>query len=566
MSVRLTGHVGTWDHKVTAGYAAAGCGFKGVINDISVEGYPESPMRYPRRMDSTLQRMQYDVAIIGAGVIGCAIARELTRYALSVAVLEKEEDVGVHASSRNDGMIHPGMAPEPGSLKALYNVRGNRMYESVSRELGFAFKRVGSLLLFDSRWKQILVPLIHRRCRQNGVDGEFRYVPPRQVSTLEPNVTPLQRGAFLLPSTGVVSPFEVTTAYAENAAVNGASFFFETVVSGMDITQNESGTDATGNGSKRITRIRTNRGIIEVKAVVNAAGAWADGVAEMAGDRFFSIHGRRGVDLILDKRVGTTQSRILSLLTVLGRSGSHSKGGGLIPTVDGNLLAGPTASETPRREDYSTSEQELEELDRHLGLNTMTRRSDIITYFAGVRAATWEEDFIIERSSRVSNLIHAAGIQSPGLASAPAIASDVADMVAEVLSATRKPVPNPRFDPIRPPRMRPGHLPLHERAKIIERDRAHGRIICRCEQVSEGEIRDALKAPLEPRSLDAIKRRTRAMAGRCHSGFCLPRVMETISKETGIPMCALEKKGEGSFLAVGETKDPSEGSNAKSSM
>jgi glycerol-3-phosphate dehydrogenase len=544
-AIRLTGSVSSWDARVRAGRTAASFGFRGVLNDLTVPGVCDETIPQAAFRDSAIDGLEFDVVIVGAGVIGTAVARELSRYDLTIAVLEKEEDVGVHASSRNDGMIHPGLAPSPGSKKAYYNTRGNRMYEFLAGELGFTFHRTGSLALFRRRWMRLIVPYLKRRCRRNGVDGAYRYVSAREVRRLEPNVTAKQHGGFLLPSAGVVSPFEVTIAFAENAAENGVLFFFETTVEAIE-----------RDDTHRIARIKTNRGTIGAGTVVNAAGVWADAVAEMADDRFFQIHPRRGVDAIVDKRLHGTQQRILSMPKWLGGSGNHSKGGGLIPCVEGNLLVGPTAKEEPGRENYATSDEELRAVLQHLALNARVGREDVITYFAGVRAATWTEDFIVERSRSVPNLVHAAGIQSPGFASAPAIALDVAAMAVEALQEIRNVVVNRSFQPRRSPRVRVADLPPEQRDELIHVDPAYGRIVCRCEEISEGEIRDAIASPIPARSIDAIKRRTRAGSGRCHGGFCLPRVIDVIRRETGTPITDISKKGRRSWIASSETKTP----------
>jgi glycerol-3-phosphate dehydrogenase len=546
----VEGTAADWNRRIAAGHLAAKtavrCGLRGVVNEISVDGAEEPPMRRPAARDASLEGKEFDVIVIGAGVIGCAVARELSRYDLRIAVLEKEEDVGVHTSSRNDGMIHPGFAPKPGSKRARYNSRGNRMYTRAARELGFTLRRPGSILLFHTPLMRLLVPLFTRRCRRNGVDGPYRYLSRREVRRREPTVTARQYGGFYMPSAGVVNPFEVTIAYAENAARNGAVFHFGTAA--------EEFTLETGGETARILGVRTNRGNLRTRAVVNAGGNWADRIAAMAGDGFFSLHGRRGVDLILDRRLGSVQHHILGMPSLLGGRRSYSKGGGLVPCVEGNLLAGPTAAETPERENYATSLSEVEELYRRMALNTAVSAQDVITYFSGVRPASWEEDFIIERSPSVVNLIHLAGIQSPGLASAPAIAEDGARLAVEAVRESSEVRLDPGFDPVREPPVRPAHLPLAERRELIRRRPEYGRIICRCEEISEGEIRDALRSPLHPRSVDAVKRRTRAGAGRCHGGFCLPRIMELMAEELGAALTDITKKGGGSRIAAGQTK------------
>lgn len=373
-SIRLTGELPTWERKVQAGHIAAARGHCEVVNDVVVPGLTEPAMSVPGFTDSSLEGAEYDVVVVGAGVIGAAVARELSRHRLRIAVVEKEDDVAFNTTSRNDGMVHPGLEPTHGTLKASCNTRGNRMYTQVSQELGFELQRPGSIMLFDRRIKWLLVPLLARRCRRNGVPGEWRYVSGREVRRLEPHVTPRQRGGFYVSCTGIVNPFEVTIAYAENAAQNGVVFHLQTAVLGF-------GTVDNGDG-RRIDTVRTNRGTLSTRAVVNAAGNWADVVAASAGDRSFSLHGRRGVDAIIDKRLVDTQRHVLGMPMFLKSVESHSKGGGLVVTVEGNLLAGPTAAETPYREDYSTTAADLAELTRHLELNTSVLPTDIITYFA----------------------------------------------------------------------------------------------------------------------------------------------------------------------------------------
>jgi glycerol-3-phosphate dehydrogenase len=383
------------------------------------------------------------------------------------------------------------------------------------------------------------------------VEGRYRYLSRREVRRREPQVTKKQYGGFFMPSAGVVNPFEVTIAYAEHAAQNGVAFSFSTVLEGCELRIEDGERES---GPKEVVALQTNRGTVRVGALINAAGNWADTVAELAGDRFFSLHGRRGVDLILDRRLAASQRHILGMPSLLKGKSDHSKGGGLVPCIEGNLLAGPTADETPAREDYRTTQREVRELERHIALNRAAAPKDVITYFAGVRPATWEEDFIIRRSRRVRNLIHLAGIQSPGLASAPAIAEEAVRLTREIFGGVRELKENPVYSSYRQPRVRPALLSREQRRSLIHRRPEYGRIICRCEEVSEGEIRDALASPLEPTSVDAVKRRCRAGAGRCHGGFCLPRIMEVIADVRGVPLTRVSKKGGGSWIVAEETK------------
>jgi glycerol-3-phosphate dehydrogenase len=548
-SVVLTGRLSSWDEKIRAGYAATKKGYKGVVNDVEVEGVETDEMSIPSIRDNTLEGTYFDITVIGGGVIGSAIARELSRYNISIALLEKEEDLAVHASSRNDGMVHPGFAASPGSRKAHYNVRGNRAYTRVCSELGVELKRPGSMILFSNPFMRLLLPLIKARARKNGVDG-YKYLSKREVKELEPNITPRQHGAFFLPSTGILSPYKLTIALAENAVENGADVFLNTVVLGFEMEGNH------------ITKIRTNRGDISTAVVINAAGIWADKIAEYANDRFFSLHGRKGVEAVLDTKTGQYQRRVMAMPSLFQTS-SKTKGGGLVITTEGNLLVGPTAEEVPYRELYTTEQKDIDKLMKHVKLNTRLDISDIITYFAGIRACTYEEDFIVEASEHVDNLVHAAGIQSPGLASAPAIAEDISRIAVDILKNTKDVQLNEKFNPHRRTNPELKNLPLEERAHYIKENPAYGRIVCRCEEISEGEIRDSLRSPIPVTTLDGLKRRARVGAGRCHGGFCTPRVLEIMAEELHIQMTDITKKGDHSEFFYSETKGAIDYSNKR---
>jgi glycerol-3-phosphate dehydrogenase len=539
-SIILEGEVDTWQQYIAAGYAAAGKGYKGVVNELKVRGLEASREYLPPAQGRALEGKEYDAVIIGGGVIGCAVARELTRWDLRVAILEKEDDVAKQTSSRNNGMIHPGLAAPAGSKKLVYNIRGNRMYTQAAAELGFDFNRCGSVVMLEKDIYRLALPFVRHMALRKGVDG-LDILSRGQVARREPNAIEHQRGGISLPSTGVVAPYKVVVAYAENAVENGAEVHLNTAVLGFEMEQG------------RIVGIKTNQGLVRARAVVNAAGVWSDKIAGFADDRFFSIHGRKGTIAILDKAMASSQKSVLAMPMVGVKS--HTKGGGLNPTVEGNLLMGPTAIEVPQREDWSTTPEEMEFLiSRHLSLNRQLRPRDVITYFAGVRACTFEEDFIIEPSEYVHNLVHAAGIQSPGLASAPAIAQDVAAMTVEILIKSREVKPNPAFYPER--RMAPqlAKLSLEERAEVIRSNPAYGQIVCRCEGISAGEIIDAIHSPVPATSLDAVKRRVRAGMGRCQGGFCTPALLEILARETGKEASEITKGRPGSQLLAGETK------------
>ncbi len=540
-SVVLRGTVKTLDEKIKAGYAAVKKGYKGVINDIEVEGFTESEISKPYIEDKHIDGKHFDAVVIGGGIIGASILRELTRYNISTALFEKEEDLAKHTSSRNDGMIHPGFAATPGSKKAYYNIRGNKAYTRITEELKVPFHRPGSILLFRNPLTKLLLPFFYSRARANGAEG-CRYISNGEIRKMIPDIFDNIHGGFYMPGAGQLSPHYLTLAYAENAVQNGARIFFNTIVTGMIM-----------DGS-RISGLETNRGVVSAGVVINAAGVWADKIAGYANDRFFSLHFRKGTEAILDKNTVKYLKHMVGMPPII-QVKSKSKGGGLVATVEGNILVGPTAVEQPYRERYTTEEGEIKELKKHINLIGKINASDIITYFSGIRACTYEEDFIVEPSEYVENLVHAAGIQSPGLASAPAISEDVSRMCIKILKMRTRVDVKRDFNPERivPPAL--NGISEKERAEWIKINPAYGRIVCRCEEISEGEIRDALRSPVPASTVDGIKRRTRACSGRCHGGFCTPRIMEIMADELKVDMTRITKKGYGSEILLRQTKD-----------
>jgi glycerol-3-phosphate dehydrogenase len=546
-SIILEGVVDNWAQVVRAGKQAAHEGYKGVVNRLTVEGLTLPPPRSPKLKDTALDGLHVDVLIVGGGVTGCAVARELMRKDIVVMLIEKEDDLATHASSRNNGIIHPGIEPHPGTRRAHFNVRGNAMYDTVAAELAVPFTRCGSLILYQERWERLLGPLFMARARQNGVPG-VHLIGRNEALVLEPHLTRDFSGALHMRSTGIISPYLLTIAYAENAVRNGARVSLETMVVDMKVREGQ------------ITAVRTNRGTVFPKVVVNAAGVYADAVADMAGDQFFTIHPRKGEIIILDRKKGHLISHVVAKPRLL-QVKSDTKGGGVNRTVDGNILVGPNAMEQPFREDYSTDRDHIElMLRRYLPLVPELSATDLITYFAGTRPATYEEDFIIERSQYVRNLVHAAGIQSPGLASAPAIAEEVARLTLNALGEVIKVGDNPTFDGHRRGIPEPEHMTWKERDALIQRRPDYGTIVCRCEGVSKGQVVDALTSPISVTSLDAVKRRVRVGMGRCQGGFCTPQVLRIIGEQNGEQLEAITKKGGDSFILAAETKTVRRGS------
>lgn len=542
--ITLSGEVDNYEKVIEIGKLASKAKCGNVVNDITVPGLKEKPMRVPSLRDNALDGKEVDVLIIGAGIVGCTIARELSKKKLKTLVLDKEYDVAVRTSSRNDGMIHPGIDIHPGMKKAEYNARGNRMYPSLSEELGFPFRRINSYVLFDKSIYVLTVPVFKIRGKQNHVDG-VEFLSKKKIKERIKDAPSWQKGGMNFPSTGITSPYEATIAFAENAATNGVEFSFNSVVESMRVEKN------------KVQEVITNRGKIKAKVVVNASGVYSDKIAEMAKDKFFTIHPRKGTELILDKKASSLTDGCIAKVPFSDVK-SHTKGGGVMRTIHGNILVGPDAVETSEREDDSTESSHIDAIiEKHQNAVPGLRKSDVITYFSGTRSCTYEEDFIIEKGRKTKNIVHAAGIQSPGLTAAPAIAEDVSKMVVEILKDEYSLCveDNPTFNGKREKPIHVNELNEKERDALIKKNPDYGKIVCRCEEVSKGEILDALRSPLNVDSLDAIKRRSRPGMGRCQGGFCSPLVASIISKEKGIPLSKITKGSPSSLLLGEENKE-----------
>ncbi|MFR2843717.1 MAG: NAD(P)/FAD-dependent oxidoreductase [Acutalibacteraceae bacterium] len=541
-SIRLEGELDDWKAIVKAGKIAAKAGYKGVINDITLKGFTPPPIRTPKQRDNALEGRRPDVLIIGGGVIGCAIARELSKNALDILLLDKESDVAMHASSRNDGMIHPGIASHANTLRGKMNVKGNAMYTQLCEELGVPFQRYGNLILYaDHIFGTVAEPYLGERARKLGIVGGK--ISRKRLREIEPNITDRALGAFEYPSSGVLSPYKLTVALAENAVENGAQVSLDTIVTGMEMEG-----DAIGS-------VFTNRGAIHPRLVINAAGVFSDQIAEMANDRFFSIHPRKGELVILDKKKGPLVTRSMGLID-LSQATSDTKGGGVMRTIDQNVLVGPDAYEQPMREDFGTHRRRYRRDPERKHLPLVERPSDVITCFAGIQGRYMP----LKRSSSsnaptmyVQNLIHAAGIQSPGLASAPAIAEEISRITVDALQEQMEVKPNTGFNPRRRVIPHMSDLTTEEKQEIIRKNPDYGVIICRCEGISKGEIVDTIHSPIPATTIDALKRRVRPGMGRCQGGFCSPLVTQIICEETGLSPEEVTKSGEDSNLILERT-------------
>ena len=474
----------------------------------------------------------YDVAIIGAGVTGSAIARELSKYNVKACVIEKCEDVCCGTSKANSAIVHAGFDAAPGSLKAKLNVRGNEMMDELAKELDFDFKRNGSLVVMTKDQDEALLTELLEKGKANGVPG-LEILDREELLKKEPNIADDVVKALWAPTGAIVCPFNMTVAFAENAADNGVEFILNTEV-------------------KNITKaddrylIETDSSTIEAKAVINAAGVYADVFNNMVSERKLSITARRGQYMLLDKSAGThVTSTIFQLPSKMG------KGVLVTPTVHGNLLVGPTAEDIDDKEGTNTTMEGLDSLavTSALSVKNVPLRQ-VITSFAGLRATEAGHDFVIGEAEDAKNFFNAAGIESPGLSSAPAIGEMVAGLVADALGLEK----NNNFNGTRKGILRPSELSIEERNELIKNQPAYGQIICRCEMVTEGEILDAIHRTLGARSLDGVKRRTRAGMGRCQAGFCSPKTMAILEREVPMSMFDVTKSGKGSEIALGYNK------------
>ncbi|QGU94023.1 FAD-dependent oxidoreductase [Clostridium bovifaecis] len=475
----------------------------------------------------------FDVVIVGAGVIGSSIARELSKYDLKTCVLEKGSDVATGTSKANSGIVHAGFDAKPNTLKGKLNAKGNAMFDKLSKELDFPFKRNGSLVLcFDKNDINKLYEL-KEKGENNGVPN-LQVLDREKLLELEPNLNEKVAAALYAPTGGIVCPYEMTIAYAENAYTNGVEFKLNTEVKNIKKTE-------TG------FVVETDKGDIESKVVINAAGLFSDDLNNMVSENKIEIIARKGEYCLFDKVAGSLAERTLfQLPTKMG------KGVLVTPTVDGNLLIGPNAVDIEDKTDLSTTQEGLDDiLDKaKLTFKEIPMRQ-IITSFSGLRSHSTADDFIIGEAEDVPGFINVAGVESPGLSSTPAIAEMVEGIVVEKLS----PAKNEDFNPVRHgiPKFR--EMNNEERKELINEDSTYGKMVCRCETVTEGEILSAIRRPLGARDLDGVKRRTRAGMGRCQSGFCSTKIVTILARELNLSETEITKFGGNSKLLIGENKE-----------
>ena len=471
--------------------------------------------------------MDYDVLIIGGGVTGSSIARFTARYNLKVALLERHSELCTGTSKANSGIVHAGYDPAPGTLKARLNVRGNELMHQLKDVLDFDLVENGAMVLSFTEEGLESLNRLYSQGLANGVP-DMRIIGHDEILELEPNVNPDVRWALYLGSSAIVDPFSLTYAMAENAYDNGVEFRFSEPVESIE--RIESG-----------YRVVTGVGEYTARVVVNAAGLYSDVINNMVSPDKLTVSPRRGEYMLLDRsEEGFVRHTLFQLPTKAG------KGVLVTPTTHGNILCGPDSTVVEDKENSRTDAEVLSDIQSKCRLTAPSVNfRKVITSFTGLRAHLSEgSDFRIDMP--VEGFVNAAGIESPGLASSPAIGEYVSDMVAEYLKAE----PRKDFKAERKGYPKLSELPLEERNELIRKNPLYGNIICRCEEISEGEIVDAIRRPLGASTLDGVKRRCRAGMGRCQAGFCSPKVMEIISRELGIPMEDIKKNEEGSEVIL----------------
>lgn len=469
-----------------------------------------------------------DVVIIGGGVVGTAILSALTRCDLKCLLMEKEPDIAAGTTKANSAVLHAGFDAPTGSLKAQMNVRGNALYHDLQRELDLDIQWTGSLVVARTAEEEASLAALKERGEANGVP-DLALWDGAKVHEREPNLSREICAALWAPTAGICWPFGIAAAFAENAVQNGAEIWRGCPVTGI----------VAENG--RVTGVKTPRGTVKTRFVVNAAGVHADGVSAMAGDRSFSIQPRRGEYLLFDRGAQAQMVRGI----VFPVPTERSKGILICATTHGNVFVGPNATDTEDREDVAVTAAGLEEvLTGAKKLLPEIPGGLAITEFAGLRAVSSTGDFIVGPSPVVGGLLHAAGIQSPGLTAAPAIAETIAaEIVRETGASLRS---DYRLGRSAQPVFRT--LDPAAQAALIAEDARYGRVVCRCETITEGEIVDAIRRPCGARTVDGVKRRTRAGMGRCQGGFCGPRVIAILARELGIPVPEVRKDGAKSYL------------------
>ncbi len=483
-----------------------------------------------------------DVVVVGGGITGNAILFQLAKYDLRCVLLEKEPDIASGTTKSNSAIIHAGFDAKPGTMKARMNVRGNKLYHELKDELNLDIQWKGSLVAATTDEEMDSIRDLLERGKVNGVDGLEIWSGDR-VRQDEQYLSPEIQGALWAPSAGICCPFGTAIAFAENAELNGAEIIRECEVQGFDVKDG------------RITAVRTDGETFETRYVVNAAGLRADEISRLAGDDSFTIHPRKGEYVLFDREA----SKKMTQGVIFPTPSKTSKGILVCTTLDGNVFVGPNAQDMDDKDDTAVTTEGMDQIlsaAKKLLPEIPVRAA--IAEFAGLRAIASTGDFVLGRSEKVAGLIQAAGIQSPGLTSAPAIGEYIADIIVEETGAA----PRQNYHKGRPPRYIFRNMDSAQRAKVITKDERYGRIICRCETVTEGEIVDAIHRPCGARTVDGVKRRTRAGMGRCQGGFCGPRVTQILARELQIPITEVRKEARDSYMFYDKDWETTSGGKA----
>ena len=478
--------------------------------------------------------MYTDKLIIGAGVTGCALARVLSRYEGSLTVIDRGCDVAEGASKANSGIVHAGFDAHPGTLKAKLNVEGAKMYPALSKELGVSYGQPGALVIGFTEDDRATLNKLLKQAEENDVPG-CRIIEREEVLAMEPNTNPEVLCALHAPTSGLTSPYEMTFALADHAALNGAEFHLNTEVT--NVTKGEDG----------LWHVETTKGEYTCKVLINSAGVGSAKIHNMMSEDKLTIINRRGQYYLMDR-----MSPLPFYMTMFQCPTKMGKGILVSPTVHGNLLLGPTAEDIPDEQDVSTTAE---------GLATVMAKAKLtwpgasprgtITNFSGIRAHEANGDFVIGAVKGAENAYETVGVESPGLSAAPAIAEMLGDIIAKEQGLVKKAEYKPALK-----REKPFHaMTTAERAEAVKKNPLHGNLVCRCEVVTEAEIREAIRRPVGATTIDGVKRRTRAGMGRCQGGFCSPRVAEIIAEELNLKMTDITKAGGKSFLLTGTIGD-----------
>lgn len=475
----------------------------------------------------------YDIVIIGSGIIGSSIARFLSQYKANIIVLEKNNDVSCGTTKANSGIVHAGFDAKPGSKKAFFNVNGAKMYPNLCEELDFPYKKNGAFVLSFSNDGHDTLNELLKRAEENNVSG-CSIISGDEIRKMEPNVSKEVVEGLYAKNSGIVSPYEMCIAMAENATANGVEFEFLKEVN--KITKTDHFIIETKDGS-----------VYETKVIINCAGTHSDEINNMISKNKYHITARKGEYVLLDKEYSyICEKTLFQLPTKMG------KGILVSPTTHGNIIVGPTALDVDDKDLTWTTPEGLKAVWEKATLSVPTLpKGGIITQFSGLRAHEDNSDFIVEFSKDVEGLYNLIGIESPGLASAPAIASYVASEVSKYLSLKK----NESFNPIRIGIKHIAHMDNYELMDAIKKNPDYGHVICRCEVVSEAEIKEAIRRKPGAKDLDGVKRRVRAGMGRCQMGFCTPKIMEILSQELGVSMEEITKRGNNSFVVEGRIKE-----------